>query len=63
MRNLRDMQKRPCKRAALSIGALMGNLEGAFYWDFWEKKRMLICVPFPWTQRTLKVKSEGHLEL
>jgi len=28
MRNLRDMEKKPCKRAALSIGALLGNLEG-----------------------------------
>ena len=28
MRNLRDMYKRPCKRAVLSIGALLGNLEG-----------------------------------
>jgi hypothetical protein len=24
---------------------------------------MHICVPFSWTQRTLKVKSGGHLEL
>jgi hypothetical protein len=27
MRNLRDMQKRPCKWAAVSIGALLENLE------------------------------------
>jgi len=27
MRNLGDMQKRPCKQAALSLGALLGNLE------------------------------------
>jgi hypothetical protein len=30
MRNLRAMKKRPCKQAAFSIGALLGNLEG-FY--------------------------------
>jgi hypothetical protein len=28
MRNLRDMYKRPSKQAVLSIGALLGNLEG-----------------------------------
>jgi len=26
--NLRDMKKRPCKWTAVSIGALLGNLEG-----------------------------------
>jgi hypothetical protein len=34
MRNLRDMLNRPCKQAALSIGALLGNLEGFIYWDY-----------------------------
>jgi hypothetical protein len=28
MRNLIEIKERPCKRAALSIGALLGNLEG-----------------------------------
>jgi hypothetical protein len=28
MRNLRGVKKRPCKWAALSTGALLGNVEG-----------------------------------
>jgi hypothetical protein len=31
MRNLRQMQKRPCKRMALSIGALLENLGEFIY--------------------------------
>jgi hypothetical protein len=27
-------KKRPCKRAALSIGDLLENLEGVVYWEF-----------------------------
>jgi hypothetical protein len=30
----RYVKKRPCKRTALSIGALLGNLEGFIFWDF-----------------------------
>jgi len=40
---------------------VLGSLEGFVYWDFWEKKGMYIWVPLPWTQRTLKIKSGGHL--
>ena len=53
----------PCKQAAVSIGALLGNLEGFVYWDFCEKKKIRIWVPLLWTQRIVKVKSGGHLEL
>jgi len=35
----------PCKWASLSIGALLGNLEGVFAGTF-ERKEMYICVPF-----------------
>ena len=34
-------KKRPCKWAAFSIGALLGNLERFVYWDF-ERKRECI---------------------
>jgi len=57
------VKKGPCKRAALSMGALLGNLEEFVYWDVSEKNRIRIWVSFSWTQRTLKVKSGGHLEL
>jgi hypothetical protein len=30
----RYVKKRPCKRAALSIGPLLGNLEGFVYWVY-----------------------------
>ena len=56
-------QKRPCKRAALSMGALLGHLEGVVYWDFRQRKGMHISVPLPWTQKTLKVTFGSHLEL
>jgi len=58
MRNLRYLKKR-CKRAALSLGPLLGKMEGFVYWDFREKRKMHILVPFPWAQRTLKFKSGG----
>ena len=49
--------KRPCKWAAVSIGALVGNLEEVLLLG------LHMWFPFSWAQRTLKVKSEGHLEL
>jgi hypothetical protein len=50
------MYKRPCKRAAVSIGALLGNLEGEFvYWDFREKKKLHIWVPFLGPRRHYKL--------
>ena len=43
------MQKRPCKWTALSIGTLLGNLEGFIYWDFERKgdcvSGFLFCGP------------------
>jgi hypothetical protein len=36
---------------ALSLGALLGFV----FLDFIEQKRMHIWIPFPWTQRTLKL--------
>jgi hypothetical protein len=43
-RNLRDMykKKRPCKRAALSVGALLGKLEGVNFTGTSERKRKCI---------------------
>ena len=38
MRNLRDMSKRPCKGAALSILALSGNLEEVRLLGLWREK-------------------------
>jgi len=56
--------KGPCKQAAFSIGALLGNLERVhLQGHLREKKKMHNWVPFSWTQRTLKVKSVDHLEL
>jgi hypothetical protein len=63
VRSLSDMLKGPCTRAAVSIGALLGNLEGFVYWDIWWKKGRYIWVPFSWTQRNFKVKPGCHLEL
>jgi hypothetical protein len=51
-----------CKRAVLSTGALLGNLEGFVYWEK-KQKKMHIWAPLSWTQRTLKFKPGGHLEL
>jgi len=57
------MYKRPCKRAALSIGALLGKLDGVRLLGLMREKENAYLGPFSWTQRTLKVKSGGHLEL
>jgi hypothetical protein len=59
----RYVKKRPFKRAALPIGALLGNLEEVRLLGIFEREKMYIWVPFSWTQRTLKVKTGGHLEL
>ena len=45
MRFLRDMQ-RPCKWVYLSIGALLGNLEGVCLLGFLRNKNKYIWVPF-----------------
>jgi len=36
----------PCKQVSLSIGALLGNLEGVHLVDFLREKINYICVPF-----------------
>jgi hypothetical protein len=64
MGNLRDvLTKRPSKRAALYIGALLGNLEGVRLLGIFTEKEKGYLGSFSWTQRTLKVKSGSHLEL
>jgi hypothetical protein len=54
----------PCKQVSLSIGALMGNMEGgSFAWIF-ERKKKYIWVPFLDPEDTkILHKSGGHLEL
>jgi hypothetical protein len=41
-----------CKRAALSIGALLGNLEGVPLLGFLREKENAYQSSFSWTQRT-----------
>jgi len=48
---------------ALSTGALMGNLEGFRLLGILKEKENVYLGSFSWIQRTLKVKSGGHLEL
>jgi hypothetical protein len=55
--------KRPCKRAALSIGAVLGNRDGVRLLGLLREKENAYMGSFAWTQRTLKVTSGGHLEL
>jgi hypothetical protein len=38
--------KMPCKRASLSIGALLGNLEGIHLLGLWREKKKYFWVPF-----------------
>jgi hypothetical protein len=49
MRNLRDMQNRLCKREALSIGALLGNLKGVLILDSLREKEHAYLGSFSWT--------------
>jgi len=56
-------EKRPCKRAALFTGALLGKLEGVHLLGLLKEKENTYLGFFSWTQRTLKVKSGVHLEL
>jgi len=63
MKSLRDILKRPCKRATLSIEALLGNLEGVRLLSLLREKENVYMGSFSWTQRTLKFKCRGHLEL
>jgi len=52
-------KKGSCKRAAVSIGALLGNLEGVGSLGLLREKENAYLGSFSWTQRTLK----SHLEL
>jgi hypothetical protein len=55
MRNL-ICKKGPCKWAAASIGALLGNLEGVRLLGLLREKENAYLGSFSWTQRALK----GH---
>jgi len=48
---------------ALSIGALLGIMEGVRLLGLLREKENAYLGSFSWIQRTLKVKSGGHLEL
>jgi len=45
----------PCDRAALSIGALFGNLKGVHLLGLLREKEKAYLGAFSWTQRTLKL--------
>jgi hypothetical protein len=63
-RSLVTRVARFCKVApALSIRALLGNLEGVRLLGLLKEKESAYLGSFSWTQRILKVKSGGHLEL
>jgi hypothetical protein len=57
------MEKKACKRAAVSIGALLGNLKGVRLLGLLTEKGNYIWVPFSWIQRTLVLSLGGHMEL
>ena len=57
------IKKDPVNGQLSTLGPCWGTWRGFVYWDFWEKKKMHIWVPLSWTQRTLKGKSGGHMEL
>jgi len=44
----------PCKRAAVSIGALLENMEGVRLLGLLREKDNVYLGSFSWTQRTLK---------
>ena len=56
-------KKGPSKRAALSTGALLGNMEEVRLLGYLREKENAYLGSFPWTQSTLRVKYGGHLEL
>jgi len=51
-----------CKRAPLSIGAILGNLEGVHLLGLLREEENAYLGSFSWIQMTLKVKSGGHQE-
>jgi hypothetical protein len=62
MKNL-ICKKMPYKRAALSIGVLLGKLEGVRLLGLLREKENAYLSYFSWNQRTLQVKYGGHQEL
>jgi len=54
-----DYSPPPGRDEVSSVFPRQGTWRGFVYWDFWDKKKKHIRVPFSWTQRTLKVKSVG----
>jgi len=56
-------KKRPCKQAALSIGPCWGTWRGLLQGLLKRKRECISAFLFRGTQRTLKVKSGGYLEL
>jgi len=52
----------PCKWASLSMGALLGNLEGVCLPGFLREKKSISGF-LSWTRRNYDFKSGGHLEL
>jgi hypothetical protein len=55
-------KKGPVKRAVLSIGTLLGNLEGVCLLEPLRETENAYLGSFSWAQRTLKVKSVGPSE-
>jgi hypothetical protein len=58
-----NVKKKLCKRAGLSIETLLRKLEGVHLLGLLREEENAYLCPFSWTQRTLKVKSGGQLEL
>jgi len=52
----------PCRRVSLSIGALLGYLEGVCLPGLLREKKKYIWVPFL-DPEAIKILSPGHLEL
>jgi hypothetical protein len=59
---LRDMQM-PCKRVSLSIGALLGKLEGVRWLGIFRRKEMCNWFPFldPEDINILSLSASGNL--
>jgi hypothetical protein len=55
--------KMPCKQVSLSIGALLGNLEGIRWPGLFERKGQYFWVPFLDPEGIKILSLGGHLEL
>ena len=56
------MYKMPCKKGAVTIGAPLGKLEGFHLLGRLREKENVYLGSFSWIQKTLKGKSDDHLE-